>query len=258
MAHLLLFILLSQNSGQLKKNHTYAKTNSPHKLNIKKIGHRLKKNKNTLYIPTQAKSTKKQISNLSQLSSTHSSFKAPPLKKNKIVKKANIKKDAKNLLKKFKQQALPNKKIRKILSRQKTHRQINKLLNHSSFTILPPSADEQDKLNSHDKKFFIFFQRAYLSYVNSIISTFNAKSRRDPYLSQHLTNQTANLSANVIFNEDGEIERISFIKSSKSDKIYHLFEDIMKNIKSLPNPPFDLLDKDKKFKINYQLSFNQY
>ena len=122
--------------------------------------------------------------------------------------------------------------------------------------FIPPEGVSEDELNSAEKMFYSFQKRTFETYVSSFLSTYNDLVRSMPRLRDPLLQQRHFLTARVIFDSEGNIMTIRILKSSPNDDIHQLFERTLRNIRKLPNPPKDLLNKDKTLTIYYQLKVN--
>lgn len=130
------------------------------------------------------------------------------------------------------------------------------LLNKTDFNLgfIPPEGVNEDQLNSIEKIFFSFQKRTYESYVNAFISSYYDLTTRKPYLKNILREGEHLLRGRVVFDSKGNIETLEVLHSSKNDNVHELFEETLKNIKSLPNPPKQLLNTQEQLIIYYQLN----
>jgi outer membrane biosynthesis protein TonB len=64
------------------------------------------------------------------------------------------------------------------------------------------------------------------------------------------------LTGKIDFDKEGNILRIKILRSSPSDEVHQLFEETLKEIRSLPNPPKALVENREQFTIYYQLNIN--
>tara|TARA_R110000868_G_scaffold310105_1_gene571400 strand:- start:5939 stop:6835 length:897 start_codon:yes stop_codon:yes gene_type:complete len=122
--------------------------------------------------------------------------------------------------------------------------------------FIPPEGVSEDELNSAEKMFYSFQKRTFESYVSSFLSTYHSMVRDTPRLRDPLMQNRHFLTARVIFDTEGNIMSIRIMRSSPNDDIHKLFESTLRNIRKLPNPPKDLLNKDQTFTIYYQLKVN--
>ena len=120
----------------------------------------------------------------------------------------------------------------------------------------PPKGISQDELNSVEKMFYSFQKRTFEGYFNSFITTYNRVIQLRPQLRQTLNSEVHHLTGRVTFDNSGNIIAIKILRWSQDDNLQKLFEETLKEIKSLPNPPKAIIGKDKQFNIYYQLKIN--
>ena len=134
-----------------------------------------------------------------------------------------------------------------------------KLANKSDFQIHfeTPEGVDEDELNSAEKKYYSFQKRTFESYFHAFLKSYNSRLRSHPQLKGPLQRERHALTGRVTFDQQGNIVSIKILKWSKSDEVQELFEETLKSIRSLPNPPKSLLFKEnKEFNIYYQLQIN--
>tara|TARA_R110002072_G_scaffold64203_1_gene159051 strand:- start:23330 stop:24268 length:939 start_codon:yes stop_codon:yes gene_type:complete len=121
----------------------------------------------------------------------------------------------------------------------------------------PPEGVSEDELNTAEKMFYGFQKRTFIAYLNSFVSTYQETLLKNPRLKSELKTANHLLTGKIIFDELGNIIKIQILRSSPSDEIHALFEETLKEIRKLPNPPQDLLKNRKTFTIYYQLNINR-
>jgi hypothetical protein len=120
----------------------------------------------------------------------------------------------------------------------------------------PPEGISEDELNSMEKIFYSFKKRTFRAYVGSFLKTYKQTLLEHPAVKESLKNELHRLAARVVFDSEGNIMRIKILRSSNNDDIHDMFEETLKEIYKLPNPPKDLLQKNGEFTIYYQLKIN--
>lgn len=120
----------------------------------------------------------------------------------------------------------------------------------------PPEGVSEDELNSVEKMFYSFQKRTFEGYFNSFITTYNRVVQLRPRLKRTLQNEVHHLTGRVTFDREGNIISIKILRWTQDDNLQKLFEETLKEIKSLPNPPKDIIGKDDQFNIYYQLKIN--
>lgn len=120
----------------------------------------------------------------------------------------------------------------------------------------PPEGITEDELNSVEKIFYSFQKRTFETYVNSFVKTYHDVIRSSPILKSHLNNERHRLNGRVTFDSDGNILAVKIMRSSQSDAVHKLFEKTLDQMRAIPNPPKDLIQKDGTFSIYFSLYIN--
>ena len=123
-------------------------------------------------------------------------------------------------------------------------------------SVRPPKGISEDQLNSTEKIYYAFQKRVYESYVRSFISTYRDFMRTMPYLKGRLQKEKHIMTGRVTFDKKGNIISIKMLKWSFDDNIQNIFEETLKGIRKMPNPPSDFLEGEETFVIYYQLNIN--
>ncbi len=144
----------------------------------------------------------------------------------------------------------------RILKKMALPHSVAKSLSRSNLNIKfrPPEGVSEDELNSSEKKFFSFTKRSYETYVISIIKSLNELIKDRPQLKNLNNIGKHHLTGRIIFDKDGHPISLRFIQPSRDDNIQILFENALKGIDVLHNPPRELLDKEQRLTVYYQLS----
>jgi hypothetical protein len=147
---------------------------------------------------------------------------------------------------------------RNLMSEMGTQSSRAEVLKRTGFNLHfePPEGVSEDELNSVEKIFYSFQKRTFTTYVQSFLSTYQQKIINKPQLRNALSTEKHLLTGKIDFDKEGNIIRIKILRSSQSDEVHELFEETLKGINSLPNPPKDLVEKRDQFTIYYQLHIN--
>ncbi len=127
-----------------------------------------------------------------------------------------------------------------------------------NFAFEMPEGVSEDELNSTEKIFYSFQRRTFRSYVNSFVSAYHRMIQNRPYLLNQGSyfNSKEKMTGRVTFDREGNIISIKFLQWAENREIQELFENTLKGIKSLPNPPKALIQDNQEFAIYYQLYLN--
>lgn len=130
-----------------------------------------------------------------------------------------------------------------------------KLLGKSGFNLKfePVEGVSEDELNPAEKIFFSFQKRTFERYYLSFVKSYNNLILQKPLLKNALMNGGHLLTGEIRFDKEGNIVRIRILQSSKNDDIHRLFEQTLKSIGKMPNPPEAFIKNKDQFSIFYQL-----
>jgi hypothetical protein len=116
-----------------------------------------------------------------------------------------------------------------------------------------PDGVEPDELNKYELMFYSFQRRTALAYAGSIIRQLNKFMRENPHFRW---NEDALMTARMTFDEKGNVKQIKMIRWSNNDKLQNFFEDVVKGIDQLHNPPKSLWEKSGEFAMFFTLEVN--
>jgi hypothetical protein len=125
-------------------------------------------------------------------------------------------------------------------------------INDAIVSIEVPEGVEPDQLNEYELMFYGFQKRVAINYVNSIIRNLNTFQKTHPHY-RVPSNSKITMTARITYDSEGNIMQIKMIKWTKLNEIQDLFEDIVKGIDQLHNPPKALWEKNNEFSMYYTL-----
>ena len=127
-----------------------------------------------------------------------------------------------------------------------------------SIQFEPPEGVSEDELNDAEKTFWSFKKRAYRTYVTSLLSTYRQSLKNQPQIKNTLRKIRNHVVAGkMVFDEKGNVLRIKIVRPSEHDDIQFLFEQSLRNIHKIPNPPKGLLADNGELTLYYQLVINR-
>jgi len=131
----------------------------------------------------------------------------------------------------------------------------NKMINNTNFNIGIAPIDETklDKLNSVDKKFFSFQKRVFKKYIQNFLKSYQNKKTIHPNLKDEILRDRFKLFGKLTYDHNGHIISLKILNKVDKKNIQLLFEETLKEINFIPNPPKELLNKKQQFSIYYQL-----
>lgn len=116
-----------------------------------------------------------------------------------------------------------------------------------------PEGVAADELNEFELQFYGFQKRLVSKYLNSIELQVREYEKR--YSMQTLSTPGKHtMTGRVTFDSDGNIKQIKMVRWTQADKLQSLFEDILKSMIALPNPPKMLRNTNGEFVVFYTLT----
>ncbi|MCY4524722.1 MAG: hypothetical protein OXB84_08290 [Halobacteriovoraceae bacterium] len=152
-----------------------------------------------------------------------------------------------------------NKRIKEnMLRRFSSQEDMAVILKNTSLDLKfePPEGVKEDELNTIEKIFYSFQRRMIINYYYSLFSSYNKLMLSNPRLKDSLLKSNQHLIGKIIFDHKGNTIRIKTIKWSSDDHIQELFEDTLRGIQSVPNPPRNFVEDNDEFTVYYHLIIN--
>ncbi len=119
-------------------------------------------------------------------------------------------------------------------------------------SIEVPDGIEPDELNEYELMFYGFQKRTAINYVNSILRNLDRFQKKYPNYRIPTTGRIT-MTARITYDPEGNVQQIKMIRWTHVNELQNLFEDIVKNIDQLHNPPKALWEKNGEFSMFYTL-----
>lgn len=118
-----------------------------------------------------------------------------------------------------------------------------------------PEGVAEGELNEYELKFYGFQKRMMEKYISAIMLQVRDFERRHPHKAlvpegKHI------MTGRVTFDPEGNIKQIKMVRWSKADGLQEMFDEVLKAMDSVPNPPKLLWDKQGEFTVFYNLTVN--
>jgi hypothetical protein len=118
-----------------------------------------------------------------------------------------------------------------------------------------PEGVSIDELNEYELMFYGFQKRMMEKYFSSIV--LNVRDYEKKYSLRVLIPEGSHtMTGRVTFDSDGNIKQIKMIRWTQADKLQAMFEDILKSMHTLPNPPKMLRNSNGEFVVYYSFIVN--
>jgi hypothetical protein len=125
-------------------------------------------------------------------------------------------------------------------------------INDAVVSIEVPDGIEPDELNEYELMFYGFQKRTALNYINSILKNLDKFQKKYPNYKLPSTGRMT-MTARVTYDPQGNVMQIKMIRWTHVNEMQSLFEDIVKGIDQLHNPPKALWEKNGEFSMFYTL-----
>jgi len=118
-----------------------------------------------------------------------------------------------------------------------------------------PEGVSKDELNEFELKFYGFQKRMMEKYFSTIVLQAREYEKRYS-LPVLMPDGRHVMTGRVTFDSDGNIKQIKMIRWTQADKLQNMFEDVLKAIDTLPNPPRELMNQHGEFVVYYTFTVN--
>lgn len=119
-------------------------------------------------------------------------------------------------------------------------------------SIEVPDGINPDELNEYELMFYGFQKRTAMNYINSILKNLDKFQKKYPNYRVPNTGRIT-MTARITYDPQGNVQQIKMIRWTHVNELQNLFEDIVKSIDQLHNPPKALWEKSGEFSMFYTL-----
>ncbi len=119
-----------------------------------------------------------------------------------------------------------------------------------------PEGVEADELNKYELMFYGFQRRTAINYINAFYKNLDKFQRENPHLNFPMTDSKQVMTGRLTYDEKGNIKQIKMIRWSNEDRLQGFFENVLKEMDTLQNPPQALWKKTGEFSIFFSFIIN--
>jgi hypothetical protein len=119
-----------------------------------------------------------------------------------------------------------------------------------------PQGKNLDELNESELKLYSFLRRGAIKYVNSLSAEIKEFEMKNPHLQFPLTDAKQVLTGRMVFDKQGNLKQIKMVRWTNVGKLQSFFENVLKRLDTLQNPPQELWAQDGEFAIFVTLQVN--
>jgi hypothetical protein len=100
--------------------------------------------------------------------------------------------------------------------------------------------------------YYGFQKRVAMNYINSILKNLDGFQKTHPNYKIPKSGRIT-MTARLTYDKDGNVQQIKMVRWTHVEELQSMFEDIVKNIDQLHNPPKTLWEKQGEFSMFYTL-----
>lgn len=119
-----------------------------------------------------------------------------------------------------------------------------------------PEGKKTDELNESELRLYGFMRRGALKYMASISSEIKEFEMKNPHLHFPLTDTKQIMTGRLTYDGQGNIKQIKMVRWTNVEKLQGFFENVVKRLDTLQNPPKELWIEDGEFTIFVTLQIN--
>ncbi len=119
-----------------------------------------------------------------------------------------------------------------------------------------PEGKKLDELNESELKLYGFLRRGAMKYVASLSSELKEFELKNPHLHFPLTESKQILTGRLVYDGQGNLKQIKMVRWTNIDKLQSFFENVLKRMDTLQNPPKELWLENGEFTVFISLQLN--
>lgn len=116
-----------------------------------------------------------------------------------------------------------------------------------------PEGVAADELNAYELMFYGFQKRMMEKYLGAIMLQVREYERKYPHRSLIPPGEHV-MTGRVTFDTRGNIKQIKMVRWTQAEVLQGMFEEVLKSMDSVPNPPHQLWEKNGEFTVFYNLT----
>ena len=119
-----------------------------------------------------------------------------------------------------------------------------------------PEGKDKSELNESQLKLYGFLRRGAMKYVNSLSAEITQFELQNPHLRFPLIDYKQTLTGRLVYDNQGNLKQIKMVRWSNNDKLQGFFENVLKRLENLQNPPKELWVENGEFTVFVTLQIN--
>jgi hypothetical protein len=119
-----------------------------------------------------------------------------------------------------------------------------------------PEGKKADELNESQLKLYGFLRRGAMKYVNSLSLELKEFELKNPHLQFPMTDNKQIMTGRLVYDSEGNLKQIKMVRWTNIDRLQGFFENVVKRLEQLQNPPKELWAENGEFTIYVTLQIN--
>jgi hypothetical protein len=119
-----------------------------------------------------------------------------------------------------------------------------------------PEGKNLDELNEAELRLYSFLRRGAKNYATSVAAELHEFQLKYPHLHFPLVEEKQVMTGRMTYDRNGNLKQIKMVRWSKNDKLQEFFENVLKRMEVLQNPPRELWVENDEFTIFMTLQIN--
>lgn len=119
-----------------------------------------------------------------------------------------------------------------------------------------PEGVDISELNESEMVFYSFKKRIAQTFINTLFNVYDKFSLSNPHVHLPVAGVEETLTGQLTFDHLGKIDEVKIMKGSDDSKTQEFFEEVLDNVRGLPNPPKALINSSQKFVVYFSLVMN--
>lgn len=119
-----------------------------------------------------------------------------------------------------------------------------------------PEGVNPDELNKYELMFYGFQRRTAINYINSFYKNLDKFDRENPHMTFPMSDTKQVMTGRLTYDDKGNLKQIKMVRWSNVERLQGFFEEVLKSMDTVHNPPQALWEKQGEFSIFFSLVIN--
>jgi hypothetical protein len=119
-----------------------------------------------------------------------------------------------------------------------------------------PDGKSLDELNEAELRLYSFLRRGAKNYATSVAAELHDFNLKYPHLNFPMVEDRHVMTGRMTYDKNGNLKQIKMIRWSNNDKLQEFFENVLKRMEIMQNPPRELWAENDEFTIFMTLQIN--